>query len=1111
MDNTDNQNTSHNQFSRWLYGLKLAATTVLLLFISTQMWAQNGVGPSQGKNGGKPTSKPICDITVLSPVLWENGNAGAGDAHLLEGYHLPYRYIMTGLTAGTTYTLKIGFDAKDNSKFALDYVGYYRNYAPHQVFTTGADPDCANHSSALPDGEKVEPWNGTALNGTVFADGTIPEPTYLPLSVRTGTGTWAQASAAQKKFTVFGASSVTVIGYFMDDGTATGLPLQNLTNATAGSVRMGLKVQFVAAGSTAVAAWGGHIASRFDYGNTATGASDISGSPYHTRLVKFANANESVNYEGGSADRSLKAAAVYIPPSCSLTGPTRACPETATLNYTATLDAADFGAVDYAWELLNNTANAALSGTASGNTSLNSLSINVVPASGAGFTPGGSFNLHLRVTRAGLADDCYINSHTAPGDAVTIDDVRVTASATPSNINIFSATHNSVLAAEARLFPAAVDNSLFNFAWTVDAPYTLVGTNVQLAAPPNTVVGALSGANTASPTFTANINSFPGTFTFRVTATEKAAPFCSNSATVAVTVGGALSCPVIAGDNPVCPGSTHSYSYSGGDIPAGSTTLWLVDNGASIVGSATGTSVSVQAGTQNFTVTLRISPANTDLAPLDCSYPVTVDPIPTCTIGGDNAVCAGSTGNTYTSTVLPAGGTVTHLWSVTGNAIIVGSSSDATVSVSANALSADGSFTLTDNITRNGCASSCTKTVTVNATPGCTISGNNNVCEGSTNTYTSTVSPGGGTVTHSWSITGNGSIQGANNGASVDVVAGSAGSYTLTDNISRNSCTSTCSQTYTVVQCVFPHLFPTQTTCCNYDGGNRESFQQQRACITLNANRTKVTNAIPGVFFYYGDFTAASSGAVTIRVDQSRNTSALAAFVPVGTSPGNANVLLDGCQSLPGTVTVTLPGGTNAGDVVFSFTAVAGQNYIVLVKYDMKSIVNKNAPAAPAVETDPWAIYSFSMLVKYGAGSESTVSGSLGQLPLHEKVLVNGQAVSCFDNAGVPSGSCPSPTQFSPSYTVTETVKELQVAAYPNPYHSTVSFKFVSPLSGQASLEVFDMLGRKLAVVYQGSVDAGTTKTIDYKVPAFQHIPMIFRLRVGDKTSYGKLLPMGLF
>jgi hypothetical protein len=482
-----------------------------------------------------------------------------------------------------------------------------------------------------------------------------------------------------------------------------------------------------------------------------------------------------------------------------------------------------------------------------------------------------------------------------------------------------------------------------------------------------------------------------------------------------------------------------------------------------------------------------------------------------CSIAGADAVCAASTGNTYTSTVLPAGGTVTHSWSITGDATIVGSITGASVSVTASALTADGSFTLTDNITRNGCTSSCTKTVTVNATPSCSITGNNNVCEGSTNTYTSTVSPSGGTVVHSWTISGNGTIQGATNAATVSVLAGSAGTYTLTDNITRNGCTSSCTQTFTIVQCVFPHLFPTQTNCCNYANGDIANFQLPRTCITLNNQRTKIANAIPGVFFYYGEFTATATGAVTIRVDQSRNTNSLAPFAPQGTSSGNANVLLDGCQSIPGTVSVSLGNGQNSGDVSFTFNAVTGQTYIVLVKYDMKSIVNSNVPAAPAVVTDPWAIYSFSMTVKYGAGSESLISGSLGQLPLHEKVLSGGQVVSCFDNAGVPNGSCPATTSVNiPSLPSTIAVRELQVSAYPNPYNSIVSFKIVSPLSGQANLEVYDMVGRKLAVVYQGSLDAGMQRTVDFKVPAGLRVPMIYKLQVGDKISYGKLLPAAL-
>jgi hypothetical protein len=91
--------------------------------------------------------------------------------------------------------------------------------------------------------------------------------------------------------------------------------------------------------------------------------------------------------------------------------------------------------------------------------------------------------------------------------------------------------------------------------------------------------------------------------------------------------------------------------------------------------------------------------------------------------------------------------------------------------------------------------------------------------------------------------------------------------------------------------------------------------------------------------------------------------------------------------------------------------------------------------------------------------------------------------------------------------TATGAVKELTLSAYPNPYRHTIHFNFVSPVSGRALLEVYDLMGRKIANVYQGYVDAGIQKSVNYTVPALQRMPMIYRLSIGNKTSFGKLLP----
>ena len=147
---------------------------------------------------------------------------------------------------------------------------------------------------------------------------------------------------------------------------------------------------------------------------------------------------------------------------------------------------------------------------------------------------------------------------------------------------------------------------------------------------------------------------------------------------------------------------------------------------------------------------------------------------------------------------MPAGGTVTHSWSITGNGTIVGSNTGSSVSVLAGAA---GTYTLTDDIIRDGCPGQCTEEVTVLPNPTCSISNPGPFCPGSTNTHTSTVLPAGGTVTHSWSIIGNGEISGPTTGATVTVIAGAAGTYTVTDNILRDGCPGSCNITVTVQGC----------------------------------------------------------------------------------------------------------------------------------------------------------------------------------------------------------------------------------------------------------------------------------------------------------------------
>jgi hypothetical protein len=86
-------------------------------------------------------------------------------------------------------------------------------------------------------------------------------------------------------------------------------PKPDLTKTT-GDQEQQIQVTFAADAANPVLAWGGHIASRFDWGcsDAAQSASGISGSPYHMRVKEMTVNGKKVQL--GNQDRSLSAAAV---------------------------------------------------------------------------------------------------------------------------------------------------------------------------------------------------------------------------------------------------------------------------------------------------------------------------------------------------------------------------------------------------------------------------------------------------------------------------------------------------------------------------------------------------------------------------------------------------------------------------------------------------------------------------------------------------------------------------------------------------------------------------------------------------------------------------------
>jgi hypothetical protein len=112
--------------------------------------------------------------------------------------------------------------------------------------------------------------------------------------------------------------------------------------------------------------------------------------------------------------------------------------------------------------------------------------------------------------------------------------------------------------------------------------------------------------------------------------------------------------------------------------------------------------------------------------------------------------------------------------------------------------------------------------------------------------------------------------------------------------------------------------------------------------------------------------------------------------------------------------------------------------------------------------------------------------------------------------SGLPGTLQPPLPSFTRESTIDiSTTDELKVTAYPNPYNDAVNFQFVSPRTGKAALEVYDVVGRRVAIIYQGQVSAGVPISVQYRVPALNRVPLVYKLSVGNRSARGKLLPGG--
>src|SRR6516165_8201711 len=237
------------------FSSRVAVTLAAVLALAAPLAGVAHAAPSasieQVRNG-------LASSTTTPIPTWVSGNAGGSNSHYLESHSIAYRTVMTQLpTDGTIIELILDYKIKDSGSYAIDYLTHYQRLLPHVGFAhrgpevidplagvTGVGPQISTAPIPVPTNNLV-----------VDPDGSGPEPAAPQPSTSV-----AALSDSERVMTLYGGTLLDVS--YVTQGDV------NLSTKTSDSQ---VRVRFTASSPTAVLAWGGHIACRWDWGFNADG------------------------------------------------------------------------------------------------------------------------------------------------------------------------------------------------------------------------------------------------------------------------------------------------------------------------------------------------------------------------------------------------------------------------------------------------------------------------------------------------------------------------------------------------------------------------------------------------------------------------------------------------------------------------------------------------------------------------------------------------------------------------------------------------------------------------------------------------------------------------
>lgn len=388
--------------------------------------------------------------------------------------------------------------------------------------------------------------------------------------------------------------------------------------------------------------------------------------------------------------------------------------------------------------------------------------------------------------------------------------------------------------------------------------------------------------------------------TASLTLVEKFANGCSFSTSQNIIVTGPIT-GNITGALQACINSNQAYSLNS----TATATSWSVTGGT--ITASTGTTANV-TWTTNGIQTLTANYSN-GVCNYTYTLSVNVNALPTPVVTGPNTTCTG-TNATYST---PGTAGRAYVWTITGGGNIISGQGTNSITVF---WSTTGGTTVNvnENIISTGCSVTSGSLIgVVLATPTSTITGSANACSSSTFTYTASAA-----TTYGWSVTG-GTISGAANGASVNVVWGAAGTGTITL-VSSNGICSTSSTLPVAINATPAPVITGPNSICS---GTATTFS-----ATFNANHNYTWTVINGTYTAGGNGSVINvtpnSGATSVTVSVTAN-------VNGSTCSGTATKVL----SVNVTPSVSITGNnvacqnssqvyTGVGAVSYTFTVTGG-------------------------------------------------------------------------------------------------------------------------------------------------------------------------------------------